>query len=269
MAPTASARLPILKSNSMRGDEVTARLTLEDAHQPPEDQNAVIRRYIDFTKLVAMLHDRALWFSRADKLGDSFEGSFTSANIEARPAFWGRPFTGRYREKLEEAWREAPCYHFINSWHMNDHESDAMWKIYALRGDGIAIRSTYKRLRDSTVDFFPPVHLIRVQYIDFDADLMPETEPMAPFAFKRKSFEHEQELRAVIQAGDYWSYRKTGEATERPGWMVEVSLDQLIEAIEVAPDADPWVVKLIEKVADHYEIDATVVTSELARTPQF
>ena len=73
----------------------------------------------------------------------------------------------------------------------------------------------------------------------------------------------------MIQAGDYWSYRKTGEATERPGWMVEVSLDQLIEAIEVAPDADPWVVKLIEKVADHYEIDATVVTSELARTPQF
>ena len=39
---------------------------------------------------------------------------------------------------------------FFNCWHMNDAESDAMWKIYIYMrgGDGVAIRSTAGRLMD-------------------------------------------------------------------------------------------------------------------------
>ena len=34
----------------------------------------------------------------------------------------------------------------VNSWHMNEYESAAMWDIYSTRDFGIAIRSTIKRL---------------------------------------------------------------------------------------------------------------------------
>lgn len=39
---------------------------------------------MDFTKFVSLLAKRALYFARADKLGDPFEGSFSQANIATR-----------------------------------------------------------------------------------------------------------------------------------------------------------------------------------------
>jgi hypothetical protein len=41
---------------------------------PPDD--AVLWRYMDFTKLVAMLEDNALFFGQAKGMGDKYEGVF-------------------------------------------------------------------------------------------------------------------------------------------------------------------------------------------------
>ena len=41
----------------------------------PANPDTKIWRYMNFTKFVSMLEHQALWFSRADKLGDPFEGS--------------------------------------------------------------------------------------------------------------------------------------------------------------------------------------------------
>ena len=40
---------------------------------PPDD--AVLWRYMDFTKFVSFLDKSSLFFARADKLGDPFEGA--------------------------------------------------------------------------------------------------------------------------------------------------------------------------------------------------
>ena len=53
--------------------------------EKPDNENAKIWRYLDFTKFVSMLEKKALFFVRADKLGDQFEGSFSKANLELRP----------------------------------------------------------------------------------------------------------------------------------------------------------------------------------------
>ena len=47
---------------------------------PPYDYkipafDATLWRYIDFTKLVSFLEDQTIFFARADKLGDPFEGA--------------------------------------------------------------------------------------------------------------------------------------------------------------------------------------------------
>src|SRR5215216_6605008 len=39
----------------------------------PSDPDAKVWRYMDFAKYVSMLEMNALWFTRADKLGESFE----------------------------------------------------------------------------------------------------------------------------------------------------------------------------------------------------
>jgi hypothetical protein len=37
----------------------------------------------------------------------------------------------------------------INGWHYNEYESAAMWDLYSQANAGIAIQSTYRKLRDS------------------------------------------------------------------------------------------------------------------------
>jgi hypothetical protein len=55
---------------------------------PPEDPTATIWRYMDFTKLVSLLETKSLFFARADKLGDAFEGSMPHQNVNQREALW-------------------------------------------------------------------------------------------------------------------------------------------------------------------------------------
>ena len=52
-------------------------------HSPPSE--AVLWRYMDFTKFVSLLDRQALFFARSDKLGDPFEGSFPRGNLKVDP----------------------------------------------------------------------------------------------------------------------------------------------------------------------------------------
>jgi hypothetical protein len=54
----------------------------------------LIWRYFDFPKFVSLLNRRALYFSRADLLGDSLEGSFTKAREAERQRLLDNPPEG-------------------------------------------------------------------------------------------------------------------------------------------------------------------------------
>jgi hypothetical protein len=70
-----------------------------------------------------------------------------------------------------------------------------MWRLYTQTQDAVAIRSSYQRL----VSCLPDEALIGlVDYVDFEETTIAMTNRLAPFAMKRKSFEHEREVRAVI-----------------------------------------------------------------------
>ena len=106
-------------------------------------------RYMDFTKFVAMLVTKSLYLTRVDKLcelGDRFEGSFPNVPEKGlRGFFWKTDMERYYAEKNKDKKR----FYYVNCWHSNNSESDAMWKIYVRGNQGIAVRSTFQRLRDS------------------------------------------------------------------------------------------------------------------------
>ena len=58
------------------------------AFEKPSDEDIKIWRYIDFTKFVSLLDKQALFFARADRLSDPFEGSYSKANIKLRPIMY-------------------------------------------------------------------------------------------------------------------------------------------------------------------------------------
>src|SRR5574341_1555783 len=141
------------------------------AFDPPNDTNARIWRYMDFTKFVSMLENQGLFFSRADLIGDPFEGSYTRVNIERRKSTLPGITDD---EKIEEFFRllkEQRPYMLLNCWHMNDQESAAMWKLYTKTNESIAIQSRYNLLR-SVLPSKADIGV--VHYIDYEKDFVPE-----------------------------------------------------------------------------------------------
>jgi hypothetical protein len=77
---------------------------------------------------------------------------------------------------------------------MSPHESAAMWKIYTITKESIAIRSTFAKLRDRLDE---NCFIGTVKYIDYETDFFPHGNVLYPFVHKRKSFAYENEIRAL------------------------------------------------------------------------
>src|SRR5688572_17832706 len=106
---------------------------------------------MDFTKYVAMLDGGAIYFTRADRFADPFEGTLTR-----RTRFVPRARPDELRRRV-----------FINCWHRNDHESAAMWRIYLKSDEGVAIQSSSRRLRDALAGA-GDVLIGEVRYLDYE-----------------------------------------------------------------------------------------------------
>ncbi|GLQ45678.1 DUF2971 domain-containing protein [Dyella lipolytica] len=241
---------------------------------PPADEDVKIWRYMDFTKLISLFDSEALFLSRADKLGDPFEGSFPLANVLAR-AFVPAQVPEEFKANFQEAMAKKAITHkrvsrcvAVNCWHMNDHESAAMWKLYLKSDEGIAIRSSYRRLRDA-IQHEGPVYVGCVNYIDYQQEWFPEANLLNPFVYKRKSFEHERELRVVLPV---FSAASPGrEYFEVPtidhGINVKVDLQVLIESVYIAPGTAKWFHDLVSSAITRYGHTFRIVQSELSQEP--
>jgi hypothetical protein len=216
----------------------------------PKFSSAKIWRYIDFTKFVSLLDKSALFFSRADKLGDPFEGSHPKENISIRAEIYKKEIPLTYVSSIYKLLRE---FTVVNCWHMNEYESAAMWNLYASSEEGIAIQSSFQRLKDSFTDRENDIFIGVVQYIDYDKERILD-DPLSSFVHKRKSFSHENELRAVIQK---LPPEAISSRTKRPfddGLYVLVDLEFLIDKIYLAPTSPRWLLELVISTLGKYNL---------------
>src|SRR6266487_5894948 len=110
---------------------------------PPENPDATIWRYIDFTKLVSLLDTERLFFAPAAIFDDPFEGSYPTPNLAARETFWAEYFPGQSPPLDQGALAlGARRWTFINSWNLSEVESAAFWRLYVPSSGGVALRST-------------------------------------------------------------------------------------------------------------------------------
>jgi len=229
---------------------------------PPEKET--IWRYMSFFSFVSMLHHQALHFTRVDQLDDPFEGSFPRLNVKIRPTTYKEKMPVKKINLLSEMYREYVKHTFINCWHINKYQSAAMWKLYLQSNEGIAIKSTVGSLRTSFIKSKYELSIGQINYIRYSKDLIPEG-PLFPYFHKRKSFEHEHELRVVIQdhsrdsQGDIiWSNPR-----HKSGLMIKIDLDNLIDRIIVAPLCPSWQQKLVKPLLEKYGVNKSVTHSTL------
>lgn len=241
--------------------------------QPPADENAIIWRYIDLAKFVSMLNHHALFFSQAARLADPFEGSYPQPIVHMRaalfrmyaatslaPAAWASA-----SEDIPKGNKTVRSWMYVNCWHLNQYESAAMWELYGQRGSSIAIRSTFARLRDSMASASEQIHVGRVRYIDYSKEHVPEGNAFDPYLHKRRSYAHEQELRAL-----HFHPALLEETPSLPaGLNIACDLDTLIDAIVVSPGSASWFREVITSLTERYGIAKAIVQSSLDDGPVY
>jgi hypothetical protein len=215
----------------------------------PDDENSKIWRYLDFPKFLSLLHEKKLFFVQACKLPDRFEGRWIKTNT-----------------KLDEYFKEYKKFTCISSWQRSDGESALMWEVYPKTDYGIAIQSTFNRLRQSFVNEEKDIYCGEVNYNDSVLNSIPKNT-LEPFLRKRIYFKEEQEIRAIYQEIDRGREKKSTIDLVNYGTYIIVDLDKLIEKIYISPKAEKWFHNLVQSVVNRYGLNKEVRPSCLGDIP--
>jgi len=233
----------------------------------PTNKEIRIWRYMDLAKYLAILQRRALFFPRATLLGDPFEGSSTIPMVVAREHIENnKDMPDGMSEQISKLVKSSVEKFMVSCWHMNEYESAAMWRLYLSANEGVCIQLTYNRLRSCLGNCV----FIEVNYIDYQTEWFFQGQLFNAIVHKRKSFEHERELRAV-----FWELHGIPEAEpykakiERAGLWIDIDLPSLIETVHISPAAEPWLVSVIQEATAKYDLHIPVVQSALTGSPLY
>lgn len=273
----------------------------------PVDDNLVIWRYMDFTKFISIIDKGALYFATPELFNDPFEGSTTLMNVN----FKKQQMEASIKESLKgqedaeqkflrimeimnsvkaQTAREdeflVPKLFAVNCWHISNNESAAMWNIYAKTGQGIAIKTTVKQLKECFQDFLPfdSIYIGKVKYIDFSKDAHDKDNIICRYFYKRKEFEYEQELRAIVQTNNYSIHvlenigRSTLSESEiknfenvptvyETGRSIEIDYKFLLGEIYLHPEVPEWFEVLVRSVLKKYDLQINLIHSKLKDKP--
>jgi len=266
---------------------------------PPDGQP--IWRYVTFTKMVALLLDRVLHFSRADTFLDRFEIGIPARDMAATrqwtaaaiadgtisrdglmsylAAMSEQPRASFERmaddQLVAQTMRYTSRALFVSSWHLNDGESAAMWDVFLGAEPGVAIQSTVGALRQQmdAGSGATEVFIGAVEYINYATDSWGELRAFNRVFHKRSSFEHERELRAVIVRPRYaeLAHLDLDSVVDaaRNGIDVPIAVDRLVQRLWVSPRADQWFASLVERVVGQFGIQVPIVRSRLYDEPEY
>jgi hypothetical protein len=247
--------------------------TPHEAFKTPSP-DAVVWRYMSLAKLLSLVESSRLFFCYADRLGDPYEGTLPLAmHRDAK-----RDMTPEAWDQMLQGYRQLRRVTAVNCWHMGDHESAAMWQLYAPTGEGIAVRSTVGRLAASLPQTPTPhlqshanIFIGRVHYVDYEKERIPRGNAYWPFVHKRRSFEHERELRVLTIAHPPEPQPTEGDRddVDVAGVAVPIDVAGLVDEVLVAPSAPRWFENLVRGVLARLGLDAIVARSRLGKDPLY
>lgn len=260
-------------------------------HIKPEKE-LTLWRYMSIPKFESLLKQNALFFCRADKFSDPFECSIPKREAEYRSsehnfrmteAVFGR-FDSEFNEEvakkqsqdMADTHKKVKTATTVNCWHINSHESEAMWQLYLKNNEGLAIKTTVGHLFTALKDVQQDIGISKIRYIDYDTGIWyHETEyPVAkhynlliPLIHKRIEFQHEKELRLYHhdhkrEKPDYWSSQKN-----EMGEFIPIDIPTLIQSVFFHPTADDKVKNKILEISRSYGHEFKFEESKMASNP--
>lgn len=244
------------------------------------EPDTALWRYMDLAKFLLLLEEKTLFFSRADKFDDPFEGA---SGLATREKEWDDFYLAHFRDvvrtplpggtpvpdeaveqnaqRLLASIRQIAARDrrttFVSCWHANSGESEALWRLYCPPGSsGVAIKTTANRLLHA-LDPSARIEIGRVQYVDFRRSFAGFHDRIF---CKRKSLAHESGVRAVCRGNlsDDWA-----------GLPVSVDLSALLEQVVPSPFAPAWFPNLLASLVGRFGLKVPIEDSELLAQPFF
>jgi hypothetical protein len=206
-----------------------------EGHEIESDET--LWRYCSVDRFEEITKNSRIYFASASQFLDRFEGAVAVQINSQAP-------DPRYAEMelVEQAFSELKRLTKISCWHRTDYESDAMWKLYAQQGKGIAICSTPARMQKAFTPFrLQPDYGIEemwgsaIRYVDLTQIRM-TTGELKRFYFKHRAFEWEKEFRLAISLRIAEEF---GVQVPETGIEVSVDLNELVDHIIIGPEITP------------------------------
>lgn len=258
------------------------------------NQEQTIWRYMSFVKYESLLRDSSLFFCRADKFSDPFECSVPKREVKYRSSEnnfrLNEAVFERYdtefdaakakmqSENMAETHKKVKYATTVNCWHINEHESDAMWQLYLKNNEGIAIKTKVRNVFEALSSAEQKIGISKVRYIDYEnGQWYDEKEyPAAkhynlliPLIHKRREFIHESELRlynhdSAREKTGYW------EAMNNPvGELIHVDVKELVQCVVFHPTADKVVKNNVIEISIKYGYEFRFEESRMTSPPLY
>ena len=229
------------------------------------DFNDKVWRYMDLPKFINLLDSKKLYLPSAERLEDKHEGSIFLFQKEREQKTYSEKGLPHLIPLLSEVRRELLKCVFISCWHHNQSDSHAMWRIYCNPKQGVAIRTSYRKLSDRVNDLYV------MGLVNYDNQDPLSANLVAPFMQKRAAFTYEQEVRIVGNLHTSRDFRdKNGKFCPSSKHLtIPVILAELIEKIYVHPEADELYFQVVKSLVNKYapELNACVAWSEMKAEP--
>ena len=224
----------------------------------------VIWRYMDFPKFVSMLNENALHFASADSFSDKFEGRYTTK-------ISGDIKTVNEKQQMQELEfkKRAELTGFdllrSNCWNISQDERVDFWDRYVEK-NGLAIQSTFGKLKESFSQTETQIFIGKVKYIDYSKDFFKSANLFNLMLHKRNFFKAEDELRAMVMIGTsgLQQYMTGNSPKVIP---INTNLETLVEKIILHPKSSQWIQNVIEKTAEKFGYSFNIEYSELSKNP--
>ena len=229
-----------------------------------------IWKYMSLSKFINLLNGE-LYFNRVDSFEDVFEGSWPELN---------KKYNEYMKEKGEICFDNLDMFAkkmvYVSCFHKSRYETTFMWKQYAC-DDGIAIKTSFDRLKQAFAVSDEAVYIGDVNYIDYETEYIKYVGNVFQLAMhKRKSFEFENEIRCIVmfnlndKKGKRQKEYMLRDDHERVdfdklpmGVKIPIDLSALIDKIYISPYAATYLEEDVELLVKKFNLNVDVVRSNL------
>ena len=263
-----------------------------DGINPPNDTD-ILWRYTNFEVFVNLLDTEALYFTRADKFEDPYEGFIPQSIMDAYKQSLESVIPTEFVEAIMKRHEASRKYVMCNCWHQNVVESMAMWEKYHMRNSGVAIKTTGEKMKNSLTSEYS-IYIGKIEYIYGNTDdaqymqnFLQNNIPLAkkltyfPYLQKRKEYEHEQEVRLIVDIDRFVTDALTNQTVETVdtffetglpdiceiGMPFDIDVNMLIDEVIVSPYAKDWITETLKSVVQKFGFNFDVRASTLLDAP--